>query len=72
MLSTENKLPCTTISIQEADKLFFSESPKRQALAISMCNSCPAKSACLDFALDNEIEYGIFGGTTNIERKAMN
>ena len=71
MLPADTSLPCTTISLDEADKLFFSESPKRQALAISMCESCPAKSACLDFALDGEIEFGIFGGTTPNQRKAM-
>lgn len=71
MLPLDSTLPCTTISLAEADKLFFSESPKRQALAIAMCNACPAKSACLDFALSNDEEFGIFGGTTPNQRKAM-
>jgi len=71
MLPNDTKLPCTAIPLAEADKLFFSESPKRQAQAISMCNSCPAKNACLDFALNDEIEFGIFGGTTPQQRKAM-
>lgn len=66
-----SKLPCTTIPLAEADKLFFSESEKKQAKAISLCNSCPSISKCLDFALTNEIEFGIFGGKTAKERKTL-
>jgi predicted RecB family nuclease len=63
--------PCSTIPLKEADKLFFSESPKRIALAKAMCAECPIVSKCLQFALDEEIEFGIFGGTTPQERKVM-
>ena len=63
--------PCSTISLAEADKLFFSESPKRIALAKSMCAQCPITNRCLEFALSEEIEFGIFGGTTPQERKAL-
>ena len=63
--------PCSTISLKEADKLFFSESPKRIAVAKAMCNECPLTSNCLQFALEEKIEFGIFGGTTPQERKVM-
>lgn len=63
--------PCSVISLAEADKLFFSESPKRIALAKAMCAECPITNKCLQFALDEEIEFGIFGGTTPQERKAL-
>jgi WhiB family redox-sensing transcriptional regulator len=63
--------PCSTIPLAEADKLFFSESPKRIAVAKNLCASCPITSKCLQFALDEEIEFGIFGGTTPQERKVM-
>jgi WhiB family redox-sensing transcriptional regulator len=66
-----SKLPCATIPLSEADKLFFSESEKRQAKAIALCNSCPAISGCLDFALENEIEFGIYGGTTPKQRQKL-
>lgn len=64
-------LPCATLTLKESDKLFFSESPKKIAKAKAMCAECPAITKCLEYALDQEIEFGIFGGTTPQERKAM-
>lgn len=64
-------LPCATLTLKESDKLFFSESPKRIAKAKAMCAECPAITQCLEYALNQEIEFGIFGGTTPQERKAM-
>lgn len=64
-------LPCAELGVKEADKLFFSESPKRIAQAKSLCSQCPAISKCLEYALETEVEFGIFGGTTPQERKAM-
>lgn len=56
----------------EADtNLFFSELKSKVAKATALCNSCPVKSECLQFALDLQIEYGIYGGTTPQQRKAM-
>lgn len=63
--------PCSTMPLKEADKLFFSESPKRIAMAKDLCASCPITAKCLQFALDEEIEFGIFGGSTPNERKVM-
>lgn len=66
------KIPCTELTIKESDKLFFSESATKQAIAKSMCNSCDFKQQCLEQALKNNCEFGIFGGLTPTERKAMN
>jgi WhiB family redox-sensing transcriptional regulator len=63
--------PCIKLGYKEADKLFFSESPKKIAIAKSMCAECPISAKCLQFALNEEIEFGIFGGSTPQERKAM-
>lgn len=35
-----------------------------------LCNSCPYKEACLEFALKNP-QAGIWGGTTERERKRL-
>lgn len=36
---------------------------------MSLCNTCPSKEACYDYALRNE-EYGYWGGTTERQRSA--
>lgn len=37
--------------------------------ALQLCARCPVKEECLDFAVRNGIEYGIFGGLTGRERR---
>lgn len=40
------------------------------AAAKKICNSCPLKLPCLEYALMN-VEIGIWGGTTEEQRKQM-
>lgn len=51
--------------------LFFSELKSKVAKAKAICASCEVIEKCLEFALDTEIEFGIFGGATPQERKAL-
>lgn len=39
-------------------------------MAKSICNSCPYKSECLEWALSNK-ETGIWGGLTEMERRRL-
>ncbi|MPY80448.1 MAG: WhiB family transcriptional regulator [Actinophytocola sp.] len=39
--------------------------------AKSICARCPVRERCLRFALDNGLDYGIFGGTTEQERRDL-
>ena len=71
MLPHDTTLPCASLTLAESDKLFFSESPKRIAEAKALCAQCPATQRCLQYALDTEVEFGIFGGTTPQERKGL-
>ena len=43
---------------------------KREA-ARAICNACPVKQQCLEFALENDIRYGMFGGLTYRNRLAI-
>jgi WhiB family transcriptional regulator, redox-sensing transcriptional regulator len=57
-------------------ELFFPVSEKgpgaRQARrATAVCARCPVRSECLEYALDNGLDHGIFGGTTETERRAL-
>ena len=59
--------------------LFFglddSESPierrAREERAKSICATCGVRSECLAYALVTKEPYGIWGGLTELERKAM-
>lgn len=41
------------------------------AVARTFCASCPVVSECLDYAVREVIEYGMFGGKTPRERRAL-
>lgn len=41
------------------------------ARAKSVCASCPVRAACLEYALDNGLNYGVFGGLTESERREV-
>jgi len=71
MLPLDVAIPCQSIPLAEADKLFFSENAKKQAKAKALCSECSVIDKCLQFALDQKIEFGIFGGKTAQERKAL-
>jgi WhiB family redox-sensing transcriptional regulator len=39
--------------------------------AKAVCAQCPVRSACLEYALDNGLDHGIFGGATERERRNL-
>jgi WhiB family transcriptional regulator, redox-sensing transcriptional regulator len=39
--------------------------------AKSFCRGCPAKEDCLEFAITTNQEYGVWGGTTEEERRVL-
>ena len=58
----------TTACAGEDPDLFFDEEDPAPAQAI--CRRCPARAACLAYAILNE-EFGVWGGTTPQERAAL-
>jgi WhiB family redox-sensing transcriptional regulator len=42
-----------------------------QNVAKRICRSCPVRYECLADALDNRIEFGVWGGMTERERRAL-
>ena len=51
------------------DDLFVRGAAQRKATAI--CRRCPVIAECRADALDNEIEFGVWGGMTERERRAL-
>jgi WhiB family transcriptional regulator, redox-sensing transcriptional regulator len=39
--------------------------------ARKICASCPAAEPCLEYALDNRIDHGVWGGTSERERRRI-
>lgn len=60
----------------EDPELFFPVSEvgpgaRQTAEAKAVCARCPVRTRCLDYALDNGLDFGIFGGTTETERRNL-
>ncbi|MGQ4383637.1 WhiB family transcriptional regulator [Streptomyces sp. SAS_270] len=62
---------CHNMPAKDIDELFFHAARDRAAIdeAKSICGRCPVKKACFDYALDNEIRHGMWGGLTEDERR---
>ena len=54
---------------QDPDELCVRGAAQRQAREI--CFSCPVRLECLVDALDNRIQFGVWGGMTERERRAL-
>jgi WhiB family redox-sensing transcriptional regulator len=57
---------CRTI---DADGLFVTGARQREAR--QFCRTCPFRTECLAHALDQRIEFGVWGGMTERERRAL-
>jgi WhiB family transcriptional regulator, redox-sensing transcriptional regulator len=53
----------------DPDELFVTGAAQNRAKAV--CMGCPVRTECLSDALDNRVEFGVWGGMTERERRAL-
>lgn len=53
----------------DPDELFVTGAAQNRAKAV--CQGCPVRTECLADALDNQVEFGVWGGMTERERRAL-
>jgi WhiB family redox-sensing transcriptional regulator len=72
MLSPETVHDWTTMAACNAtdpDQLFVQGAAQNRAKAV--CMGCPVRTECLADALDGRAEFGVWGGMTERERRAL-
>jgi len=70
-MSWEERAACVGLNA----RLFFGpdgeraeEREIREAKAKAICALCPVRAQCLDYALENSVKHGIWGGLNQEER----
>lgn len=58
-----------SLCAQSDPELWFEEKTSLAREAISICSQCPVMEECRQFAIDNEVDYGIWGGMTTAQRR---
>jgi len=72
VLDLEERPWAAYASCRDADaELFFSPHDDDAAAAKTICGGCPVAAECLEWALETRVRYGIWGGTTERERRRM-
>jgi WhiB family transcriptional regulator, redox-sensing transcriptional regulator len=56
-------------SDEDPETLFVQGAQQRDAREV--CTACPVRTECLAHALDNRIRFGVWGGMTERERRAL-
>ncbi|HUP86173.1 MAG TPA: WhiB family transcriptional regulator [Acidimicrobiales bacterium] len=51
--------------------LFFPNDGAGVETARQLCATCPVKEACLEYALRNRIDHGVWGGASERERRRI-
>lgn len=66
-MSWEHQARCS----EHDPDLFFVPRVALERRAKTICSRCPVKLDCLAFALDSRMEFGIWGGLNEKERRSM-
>ena len=65
----EDWAPLGSCSTADPDALFVQGAAQQTAKVV--CQRCPVIAECLADALDNRTEFGVWGGMTERERRAL-
>ncbi len=52
-------------------EIFFPERGGSSKAARAVCRDCPVRMQCLEYALNNKEQFGIWGGTSERERRRL-
>ena len=50
---------------------FFPSDGVGVEIARRICADCPVKAPCLEYAMENHIDHGVWGGTSERERRRL-
>lgn len=70
-MSAEDKWVERALCAQTDPEAFFPDKGGSVRAAKQVCVECPVRLDCLQWALDNDERFGVFGGLTERERRKL-
>lgn len=58
---------CREIDIE----VFFAVDEDSQRAAVAVCETCPVRQPCLEYAITSREQYGVWGGVREQDRKRL-
>jgi len=56
---------------EHPSEVFFPSDGVGVTLAQRICATCPVRQPCLEYALEHRIDHGVWGGTSERERRRI-
>lgn len=50
---------------------FYSQDVKQIKTAVAFCRACPVVDSCLQYAIENNIFHGVWGGKSAYQRRKL-
>jgi WhiB family redox-sensing transcriptional regulator len=69
--TADTKWMADGICASKPPALFFPSDGVGVEKAKSICADCPVKNVCLEYALENHIDHGVWGGTSERQRRRI-
>ena len=51
--------------------LFFPDARSDTKEALAICASCPVRVDCLEYAIETDVRFGVWGGLTDKQRRRL-
>jgi len=51
--------------------IFFPSEGVGVQIAQQICADCPVRASCLEYALDNRVDHGVWGGSSERQRRRL-
>jgi WhiB family redox-sensing transcriptional regulator len=71
MNEIDNEWMARGICRDHPPEVFFPSDGVGVEVAKRLCATCPVKSECLDYALEHRVDHGVWGGTSERQRRRI-
>ncbi len=69
--ATDTKWMARGLCVDKPPSLFFPSDGVGVEVAKRICEDCPVQAQCLEYAIENRIDHGVWGGTSERQRRRI-